>query len=416
MESTRIASLVFCHLNPNKWTSRYADKVIANFIPNAKSVQVSCDFNHYRLKLIRNWMLQCSEDARNIMQDKGYVKAHKMNQCAVLVATIIEVLVCHTFETVAGSNDPTRTLLPFYKTGSTVYVHQALPILRLGITEETAQRLRQVCTPPDSRPSTGHSIEYWTFDANQEPGLIETLENAHLPGIDIKYTTVADALVCEQDLDGTNSGAWLHLSILSRLQDLFCTTTATSADLPRQFVSRCMRENLTDRKTVLCFNKQGKGPTFDVIKVDEVRSEQGGHLARFDLPPKEQQDFITASLAMTREGHPSTLGVKGEIATTFPPQHESRYLTRKYLASSGKLQEIEHRCAVIHGCNYDAREKAIQAEVEALTDQWMDRVKNRYRPLRLGPAVSTVQEFLRQDGRETRLRSKGVKRTREDGE
>ena len=42
------------HLNPNKWTSRYADKVIANFIPNAKSVQVSCDFNHSRLKLMRN--------------------------------------------------------------------------------------------------------------------------------------------------------------------------------------------------------------------------------------------------------------------------------------------------------------------------------------------------------------------------
>ena len=404
------------HLNPNKWTSRYADKVIANFIPNAKSVQVSCDFNHARLKLMRNWMLQCSEDPRNVMQDKGYVKVHKMNQCAVLVATIIEVLVRHTFETVAGSNDPTRILLPFYKTDSTVYVHQALPILRLGITEETAQRLRQVCTPPDSRPSTGHSIEYWTFNASQEPRLMKTLEDAHLPGIDIKYTTVADALVCEQDLDGTDSGAWLHLSILSRLQDLFCTTTATSPDLPRQFVSRCMRENLTDRKTVLCFNKRGKGSTFDVIKVDEVRSEQGGHLARFDLPPKEEQDFITASLAMTREGHPSTLGVKGEIATTFPPQHETRYLTRKYLASSGKLQDIEDRCAVIHGCNYDAREKAVQVEVEALTDQWMDRVKNRYRPLRLGPTVSTVKEFLRQDGRQTRLRSRGVKRTREDGE
>ena len=61
-------------------------------------------------------------------------------------------------------------------------------------------------------------------------------------------------------------------------------------------------------------------------------------MVTFDLPPKEEQHFITASLTMTREGHPSTLGVKGEIVTTFPPQHETRYLTRKYLASSGKLQ------------------------------------------------------------------------------
>ena len=73
------------------------------------------------------------------MQDKGYGKVHNMNQCAVLVAKIIEVLVRHTFETVAVSNDPTRILLPFYKTDSTVYVQQALPILPLGITEETAQ-------------------------------------------------------------------------------------------------------------------------------------------------------------------------------------------------------------------------------------------------------------------------------------
>lgn len=404
------------HLRPNKWTSRYAGQVIGTFTPNAKSIEVSVDFNHARLKLMRNWMLRCAEDPGNVMQDRGYVKVHQMNQCAVLVGTIIDILVRDTFETKAGSDDPTRTLLPFYNTDSTVYVHQALPILRLGIDEDTAERLRQVCTPPDLRSSTGHSIEYWTFNVSQEPGLLRTLENARLPEIGAKYTTVADALVCEQELDGSDSGAWLHLSILSRLEDLLCTTTTMSSELPRQFATRCLRENLTDRKTVLYFNKRRKGPAFDVIKVDEVRSEQGGQLPHFELPPKEENDFLTASLAMMQEGHPTTLGVRGKDVTTFPPQHETRYLTRKYLASSGMLRDVEDRCAALHGDDFDARERAIQARVEALTDEWMDRVKNRYRPLRLGPPLSTVEEFMSQDGGQMRIQSRGLKRTREDNE
>ena len=125
-----------------------------------------------------------------------------------------------------------------------MYVHQALPILRLGVEEAIAEQLRRVCAPPD------YPIEYWTFDARRNPTLLKTLETTQLQHIDEKYTTAADALVCEQDLGGVSSGAWLHLSLLSRLEDVLCTTNVMSPEVPRQFASRCMRKDLTDRKTV----------------------------------------------------------------------------------------------------------------------------------------------------------------------
>lgn len=394
-------------LRPNKWTSRYADQVLTNFMPGSTSIQVSSDFNHARLKLMRRWLLECAEDPVNVLLDEGYVRVHQMNQCSVLVATILDVRVRETFRDLATEKDSRQSLLPFYKTGTTVYVHQALPILRFGIEEPMAARLRRICAPPD------YPIEYWTFDAKDNPELLERLEATELSSIDAKYTTASDALVCEQDLDRRGSGAWLHLSILSRLEDVLSTTTASSSAIPRQFVTRCLRKDLTDRKTVLFFNKRGKGPPFDVIKVDDVRSAHGGHLPRVELPRGKGIDSVTASLAMMEEGHTSTLGVKREPVTTFPPQHETRYLTRKYLASTGKLREIEEQCAAIHGTDFDAREKAIHTKVEAMTDTWMERVKTRYRPLTLAPPLSSVEEFMTQDGEKMRIRSRRMKRKRD---
>lgn len=159
-----------------------------------------------------------------------------------------------------------------------------------------------------------------------------------------------------------------------------------------------MRKDLTERKSVPFFNKRGKGPAFDPIKVEEIESAYGGELPRMEVPKVKNRDFMPASLAMLEEGHTKTLGAKHERATTFSKQHETRYLTRKYLASTGKLREIEERCTSIHGHDYDAREKAIHAEVEALTDEWIDRVKNRYKALKVGPGFATVEDFIIQNG------------------
>ena len=79
--------------------------------------------------------------------------------------------------------------------------------------------------------------------------------NVHVSRIDVKYTTTADALVYERDLDGQGTGAWLHLSLLSRLEGVFSTSVATSRDAAKELATRCMRRNLTDRKTLLYFNK-----------------------------------------------------------------------------------------------------------------------------------------------------------------
>ena len=177
-----------------------------------------------------------------------------------------------------------------------------------------------------------------------------------------------------------------------------------------------MRKHLTDRKTVLYFNKRGGGPALDVVKVDEVRSAQGGQLPSVELPRQKERDFVTASLAMMQEGHTSTLGIKGERCTTFPPEHETRYITRKYLASSGKLREIEESCTREYENDFQARDEAIQNEVEALTEEWLDRVRNRYRPLRLGQSISSVGEFMVQDGGWTRIQNRGVKRKIQDKE
>lgn len=391
-------------IRPNGWTLRYAKEVVQSYDSNTRSVLVSVDFNHARVKLMTNWMVSNLENPKNVRQKEGYVRVRQMNQCAVLVATIVDLQVRDTFENGPASTSDNLGLLPFYQTGSTVYVHQAIPMLRLGTTEDVAARLRGACSPPN------YPIEYWTFDARKHPRLLESLKNTSLSRIDTKYTTTADALVCEQDLDGRSSGAWLHVSLLSRLTDMFRTSLAISPEVPREFVRRCMRRHLTDRKTVLYFNKRGTGPALDVVKVDEVRSAYGGQLPSVELPRQKERDFVTASLAMMQEGHTTTLGIKSERLVTFPRQHETRYITRKYLASSGKLSEIEESCTREYENDFRARDEAIQNKVEALTEEWLDRVRDRYRPLRLGPPMSSVQEFMAQDGEQTRKQNRGVKR------
>ena len=152
-----------------------------------------------------------------------------------------------------------------------------------------------------------------------------------------------------------------------------------------------------------------------MIKVDEVRSAHGSQLPHVELPCENKRHTVTASLAMMEEGHVANLGlIKSERLTTFPPQHETRYLTRKYLASSGKLQEIEDHCASMHDNNFDARARLIHTKMEVLTEEWMERVKTRYRPFRLGSPLSSVEEFMVQDGGQLRVQRRGVKRTREE--
>ena len=73
-------------------------------------------------------------------------------------------------------------------------------------------------------------------------------------------------------------------------------------EVPKQFASRCMRKDLTDRKTVLYFNKRGTGPAFDVIKVDEVRSAHGGHLPSVELPCENKHHTVTAQSGDDRGG------------------------------------------------------------------------------------------------------------------
>lgn len=385
-------------LRPNRWASQCSTKVVDGYLPDSRSVKVSSDFNHARLKLMQRWLLECAEDPANVFAVLGYIRIPQMDQCSELVGTILNFRVCDTFGHSQPAENSAAGLLPFYKTGTTVYVHQALPILRIGIDETMAARLRRVCTPPQ------FPTEYWTFERKDNPDLLRDIESARPPLVDTRYTTTSDALVCEQDVDRLGSGAWLHVSIMSKLEEVLSTPISSSPGVPRQFVSRCMRKDLTDRKTVLFFNKRGDGPAFDLIKVDEVESACGGQLPRVELPREKSSDFMTASLAMLEEGHTSSLGVRCKRATTFPPEHESRYLTRKYLASTGKLQEIEERCASLHGTDFDAREKAIHDEIQASTNEWMERVKGRYQPFRLGPGLSTVQEFIMQNGRKGELR------------
>ena len=106
-------------VRPNRWTSRYAEQIVHNYTPNAKSAKVSIDFNHARLKLMRNWMLQCAEQSENVQREQGYIRVHQMDRCPVLVSTIVDVLVRDTFERIVSSGEQARTLLPFYKAGST---------------------------------------------------------------------------------------------------------------------------------------------------------------------------------------------------------------------------------------------------------------------------------------------------------
>ena len=379
-------------LGPNQWTSRYDMGVVDGYTPNSGTMRVSSDFNHARLKLMRRWMLEGVEDSRNVISEQGYIRVDKMNQCSELVSTILDLRVCDTFGHARPDGNSSRKLLPFFTTGKTVYVHQALPMLRLGIGERLAERLRKACASPE------FPIEYCTFEKEGNLGLLEDLNAAQPPHVDVEYTTMTDAFLCEQDIDDRKSGAWLHVSVLSKLEEAITATSNSSPEIPRQFVSRCMRKDLTERKSVLFFNKRGKGPAFDLIKVEEIESAHGGELPRLEVPRIKNRDFMPASLAMLEEGHTKTLGAKHERATTFSKRHETRYLTRKYLASTGKLREIEERCTSIHGNDYDAREKAIHAEVEALTDEWMDRVKNRYKALKVGPGFSTVEDFITQNG------------------
>ena len=186
--------------------------------------------------------MQCVEDPKNVNADNGYVRVHQVDRCPVLVSTIRDVSVQDTSRGESASASDDRSLLSFYKAGSTVYVHQTLLILE-------AKKLRSACSEPD------YSIKYWTFNANLHPTLWATLEKKDVSRIDVKYTTTADALVYEQDLDGRGTGAWFHLSLLSRLEGVFSTLAATSRDAAKEFATRCMRRNLTDRKTLLYFNK-----------------------------------------------------------------------------------------------------------------------------------------------------------------
>ena len=192
------------HLIPNRWASRYAQQVVGNCEGNAKFIQVSSDFSHAQLKLMRRWMVQCAEDPKNVNTDNGYIRVYQVDRCPVLVATIRDVSVQDTFQGELASASDDGSLLPFYKAGSTVYVHQALLILRLGVTELEAKKLRRACSEPD------YPIEYWTFDANLHSTLWAILEKKDVSRIDVKYTTTADALVYERDLDGQGTGAWLH--------------------------------------------------------------------------------------------------------------------------------------------------------------------------------------------------------------
>lgn len=377
-------------LRPNHWMAQCGMEVVEDYFPDSRMVKVSCDFNHARLKLMRRWMLECAEDPGNVLSDEGYIRVKKMDLCSVLVGTILNFRVCETFGHSRSEENSSRKLLPFFTTGKTVYVHQALPMLRLGIDEALAGRLRRACASPE------FPIEYCTFAKKHNLRLLQDLEAARPPQVDVKYTTLSEASLCREDIDNRGSGAWLHVSILSKLEEAITTTSNSSPEIPRQFVSRCMRKDLTERKTVLFFNKRGKGPAFDLIKIEEVESAHGGELPRLELPRPKNKDFVTASLAMLEEGNTSSHGVKRERATTFSPRHETRYMTRKYLASTGKLREIEERYTSLHGSDYAARERAVHAKVEALTDEWMDKVKVRYRPLKLGPGFSTVEDFLMQ--------------------
>ena len=392
------------HLIPNRWASRYTQQVVENCEGNAKIIQVPSDFNHARLKLIRRWMMQCVEDPKNVNANDGYVRVHQVDQCPVLVSTIHDVSVQDTFRDESASASDDGSLLPFYKAGSTVYVHQTLLILRLGVTELEAKKLRSVCSKPD------YPIEYWTFNANLHPTLWATLEKKDVSRIDVKYTTTADALVYKQDLDGRGTGVWLHLSLLSRLEDVFSTSTATSRDAAKEFATRCMRRNLTDRKTLLCFNKRNTEQPFDIIKVDETKSARGGVLPRVNVPREKKADFVTASMAMMREGHSASLGITRQRATTFLPQHETAYVTQKYMASTGKLKEIQDHCKAIYGDDLDAREMAIEHEVTALTKELLPKIASRYRALTVRVPVSSVKDLMNQDDKQSR----GVKRVRID--
>lgn len=117
-------------LGPNQWTSRYDMGVVDGYTPNSGTVKVSSDFNHARLKLMRRWMLEGVEDSWNVFSEKGYIRVDKMNQCSALVDTILDLRVCDTFGHGRPDGNASRKILPFFTTGKTVYVHQALPMLR----------------------------------------------------------------------------------------------------------------------------------------------------------------------------------------------------------------------------------------------------------------------------------------------
>lgn len=120
-----------------------------------------------------------------------------------------------------------------------------------------------------------------------------------------------------------------------------------------------MRKDLIERKTVLFFNKRGKGFVFDFFKVEEIESVYGGELSRLEVSKVKNKDFMFVSFVMLEEGYTNIFGAKYDRVTTFFFRYETRYLIRKYLVSTGKLREIEERCIFVYGNDYDVREKVI---------------------------------------------------------
>ena len=118
---------------------------------------------------------------------------------------------------------------------------------------------------------------------------------------------------------------------------------------------------------------------------------------------KKKADFVTASMAMMREGHSASLGITRQRATTFSPQHEKAYVTQKYMVSTGKLKEIQDRCKAIYGDDLDAREMATEDEVTALTKELLPKIALRYRALTVRVPASSVKDLMNQDDKWSRV-------------
>lgn len=349
---------------------------------------------------------------------------------------------------------------PHYCAAGKAYVHCAMVVLGSGIDETLAQRLREACCEEikrrqreRERQGVGGELEsggtgrrgaetdvavlevreYFSLPLQEYGALYEELRARTVERIDKRFTTRSAERTCRCERDGS---VMLHVQLLSPFEPLL--TPSAERDEARNFVHLCLKRDLTASRTVPYYKRGNRNgiTSLGLVKVEDVERENGGSLPRFALSRKRRRDRVTPAMAMIDEGSaeepswstvlatatasanttasgagsargPGAGSEEGgdesdqtdEDMTTFPRDHERRYKTVKFLKSMTLLHRVKERAVELHKNDLEARNAYVARETRRLVGEHCDRVNSRYAPFRIQRGVSSVREFVEQDGR-----------------